>query len=89
MLGVSWGYSRVVGISRFCRAFFFFVVVLVFSRVFSRISGGLQMMNDALLEFPNCVYGVSSMVWCSEGAKRPGGVGGVGGVGQGMDLGDP
>ncbi|CAK9085149.1 unnamed protein product [Durusdinium trenchii] len=31
--------------------------------------GGLQMMNDALLEFPNCVFGVSSMVWCSEGAK--------------------
>jgi len=31
--------------------------------------GGQEMMREALLEFPNCIFGVSSMVWCSEGAK--------------------
>ena len=29
-------------------------------------------MREALMEFPNCIFGVSSMVWCSEGAKTLG-----------------
>lgn len=31
--------------------------------------GGQEMMRETLMEFPNCIFGVSSMVWCSEGAK--------------------
>lgn len=35
-------------------------------------AGGQEMMREALMEFPNCIFGVSSMVWCSEGAKTLG-----------------
>lgn len=27
------------------------------------------MLLASLQEFPNCIFGVSSMVWCSDGAK--------------------
>ena len=32
--------------------------------------GGTEFLEEALKIFPNCIFGVSSMVWCSEGAER-------------------
>mmetsp|Transcript_66261 Transcript_66261/g.155233 ORF Transcript_66261/g.155233 Transcript_66261/m.155233 type:complete len:456 (-) Transcript_66261:86-1453(-) len=32
--------------------------------------GGTEFLEEALKIFPNCIFGISSMVWCSEGAER-------------------
>ncbi|CAE7182287.1 TATDN2, partial [Symbiodinium pilosum] len=32
--------------------------------------GGTDFLKQALARYPNCIFGISGMVWCSEGAVR-------------------